>query len=135
MNTTISFILIGKPTGAKELEITNKPSFYDAIQLSNQSLQRPHLHPNSPYHLIPLEDNTDLSFHYGNANIEVNYDQRSLSFVEVGQKLMEEEVFDVLANFVVKEGNKASYLGIPPYGKDPAKKTKKARTIVVKKEL
>jgi hypothetical protein len=131
LNSNVSLVIIGKPIGKNHLQLLSKPGFSDAIQLLNHSSIG--IRTDSTfYQLIPLKDMDTISFHYNNIKIQASYDQQLLSFVEENRTEAEKRVFDVLANFVIKAGNKVSYLGIPPHYKDSTNQTRQAWTISIK---
>lgn len=132
MKNESSLILIGKQINDQELQITCKPSFSDAIQLTNQSLTST---KNSPYHCIPLEDDKNISLNYDGCSVHVDLNQRLIRIKEVLSELTNEEAFDLLSNFVIKEGNWVSFLGFPPQRNTCPNKRQKVRIIAEGKEL
>jgi len=127
-----AIILIGKQINNQELQITCKPSFSDAIQLTNHSLT---LTKNSPYQCIPLEDDKNITLNYDGCSVHVDLNQRLIRIKEGASKLTEEEAFDLLSNFVIKEGDRVSFLGIPPHRNTCPKKWQKVRIIAEGKKL
>ncbi|MBO0961000.1 hypothetical protein J1P26_14965 [Neobacillus sp. MM2021_6] len=129
MNNTSSIILIGKKATNQELQITCKTSSFEEGQLIPKSTK------NSPYRTIPLDDNANISFYFRDCNVEFNLDERSLSIAEGGRLLTEEDAFDVLADFAIKEGSKISFLRIPPLRKKRMGKREKVQVVSEEKKL
>jgi hypothetical protein len=117
-----TLILIGKRTGRQELQFTSKPRFFDAVQLSIQAV---HHDKDASYQSFPLDEDTTIIFHYHDISIRLTLDQQSRLKIESETPLTEAEVFEVLANFVLKDGSKVSYLSFPPIDKHSTRKNKK----------
>ncbi|MFK9091480.1 hypothetical protein [Bacillus salipaludis] len=132
MKNKWSIILIGEKIDKKELQLTGKPSFHDAIQLTKQS---PTPTKNSPYQSIPLADDKNISFIYDGCSVQVDHDKRVLSIKEGESKLTEKEAYDVLSHFVIKEGKRVSFLAFPPHRNTCPNKREKVRVLAEGKEL
>ncbi|MEH7334236.1 hypothetical protein V7161_16440 [Neobacillus drentensis] len=132
MKSRNSLIFIGEKKSKKNLQFTRKPSFYDAILLSNQSPQS----PKAPsYQSIPLDSKANIQFHFYDSNIHLIYQKQSLKIFSCHRQLTETEVFDLFHHFAVKEGDKVSFLSFFPSEKTSARKRKKVRVLSEEKEL
>lgn len=132
MKNKRSLILIGKKIDKQELQITGKPSFFDAMQLAKQSITPT---KNSPYQSIPLEDDKDISLIYEGCTVQVDLDKRSLSISKGESELTEKEAYDVLSNFVIKEGKRVSFLAFPPRRNTCPNNRQKVRALSEGKKL
>jgi hypothetical protein len=110
----------------QELRITSKPSFYDALLLSNRS---PQPTKDTSFQSIPICKKTIVSIRYRDDDIQLTYHGQSLQIFASNRELSEEEVLEVLHNFVVKEGNRVTYLRIFPNDKFRRRKRKGPRVI------
>ncbi|EKN66505.1 hypothetical protein BABA_15387 [Neobacillus bataviensis LMG 21833] len=129
MNNTNSIILIGEKVDNQELQITCKTNSFEEGQLIPKPTE------NSPYRSIPLEDDTNISFYFRGCSVRFNLEERSLSVVEVDRELTEDDAFDVLADFAIKEGNRISLLRIPPLRKTRTGKRQKVQIVAEEKKL
>ncbi|WP_223594789.1 hypothetical protein [Neobacillus bataviensis] len=132
MKSRNSLIFIGEKKSKKNLQFTRKPSFYDAILLSNQSPQS----PKAPsYQSIPLDSKANIQIHFYDSSIHLIYQKQSLKIFSRHRHLTETEVFDLFHHFAVKEGDKVSFLSFFPSGKASTRKRKKVRVLSEEKEL
>lgn len=132
MKNKLSIILIGEKIDKQELQLTGKPSFHDAIQLTKQSLTPT---KNSPYQSIPIEDIKNISFIYFGCSVQVDHDKRVLSIKEGKSKLTEKEAYDAFSHFVIKEGKRVSFLAFPVKRNACPNKREKGRVLAEGKEL
>ncbi|WP_066070598.1 hypothetical protein [Neobacillus soli] len=125
-----SLIFIGERGCNQQLIITKKPSFYDAVTLSNQS---PQPTKNTPYRSIPLVSSTNISFRNSDYNIQLT--SQSIQISESGRELSEEEVFDMLNHLIIKEGDKVTFFGYSPYCKNRPRKKKELLVLAAGRKL
>ena len=129
MHINRSIILIGKKVDSLELQITSKTSSFEKGQLIPKPTE------NSAYRSIPLEDNTHISLYFRGCSVQFNFEERSFSIIEVDRMLTEEDAFDVLADFAIKEGNTVSFLRIPPLRKKRTTERQKVQVVAEGKKL
>jgi hypothetical protein len=125
-------IFIGEMSKKAEVRITRKPGFSDAALLSQQS---PQLLKNSPYQTIRLSDEGNNSICFCDKDIQITYHPRSLEIIEENRELSEEEVLDVVTNFILKEGNRFTVLGTFPNRKEKLDQLKKGWKFSVQKKI
>ncbi|WP_040207095.1 hypothetical protein [Neobacillus jeddahensis] len=130
MGKNTSIVLIGKRMGSQEFQFKSKPSFADAVQLSLKSRNQ---YKNASYQSFPLTEDTKIIFYYRDITIQLTLDQLSWVRIDSETPLTEEEVIDVSANFVLKEGSKITYLTMPPSRKKSYKKENKPDSSFVAK--
>jgi hypothetical protein len=121
-----SLIFIGEQMNKKVVRITNKPSFYDALLLSNQTPQPTKI---IPYQSIPIRKNTTLSIRYRDDIIQLTYQGNSIQIIADNRELSEKEVFELLHNFAVKEGDRVTFLRTFCHSKTRLRKRKRHRVI------
>ncbi|MEH7074303.1 hypothetical protein [Neobacillus drentensis] len=126
-----SIIFICEGTDSQEKEIKGKPSFYDAIQLSNQS---PQTLEDTPYQSIAFQKTAIIPIHSFNSRIHISYEQHSLKIVTENNDLTESEVFECLTHFAVKEGFQVSFIAVFPKDKNSLEKPQNKHTLVEDKE-
>ena len=129
-------MFIGEIIGSQEIRIRRKPSIYDAIILSNRSpLSDFPSSMSRPYQSIPLEEESKILIHMSNYQILLSYRNHSLHLAESSKALTEEEVLEVLTNFIVMTGESVIVLGTSPYCKTRSRKRKKERIHSIEKKL
>ncbi|MDR6999306.1 hypothetical protein [Neobacillus niacini] len=128
-NLHSSLNFIGVRINNHEIMIKSKPGFFDALTLSK------HPSKNSFYQTIPLSDTQSVSFYYYNKRFQFTYQNQSFRLFEGNQRLSEHVVYNILNNFIVKEGNKASYLTSFPEDKIRTAKKKKTRVLAESKRV
>lgn len=117
-----SLIFIGESSHDKEMKITRKPSFNDAIQLS---LQSPQPTEHSPYQAIPLCNTRKIFIYHNGKNIHITCSQHSLRISVDHGELTEEEVYEVVNSFILKDGERITFLGVFPFCKNRLRKRNK----------
>ena len=122
-------MFIGEVIGSREIRITKKVSIHDAIILLEKSFPNFPSSMDESYQSIPLEELADILIHLNHYHILLSYQQNSLQIVETSNFLTEEEIFEVLTNFIVRIGDKLTYLGTFPYSKARCRKRKKGPTL------
>ncbi|QCJ44805.1 hypothetical protein FAY30_24595 [Bacillus sp. S3] len=127
-----SIIVLGKQVDSRDSPITSKPSFHDALQLTHQS---PTSSKDSSYQSFPLEDGTHISLHYSDYTFEASLENRTISISKDGGTLTEEEAYEELSHFIMKEGTKVSFLALPPHRKTRPRKRKNERVLEERKKL
>jgi hypothetical protein len=111
-------IFIGEKPEENEIQINGKPSFFDAVQFSEQ--QSPST-MNSPYQFIPLARSINETYRFYDPHlskaIQFLFNGHSLQLIENGQSLTLENVYNVFKHFLVKKGNRVLFLTEPPKDK------------------
>ncbi|MED1468980.1 hypothetical protein [Bacillus salipaludis] len=128
-NPSSSLNFIGVRLSNREIMIKSKPGFFDALTLSK------HPSKSSFYQTIPLGDTHSVSIYYYNKRFQFTYQNHSFQLFEGNQQLSEQVVYNILNNFIVKEGNKASYLTSFPEDKIRTAKKKKTRVLAESKRV
>ena len=133
MNEKVALIFIGEQVSKQECWIKSKPSFSDAIFLSNQSS---HQTTCVSYQHILL-DYKNISFQISDSDIQLTCDRDSLMITQgsKSKQITEEEVFDIINNFAFKKGNKVTFLRTIPYRKSKKRKKNKICALAVGKKL
>jgi hypothetical protein len=112
LDLSYALIFIGEKNSKKECWIKSKPSFFDAVLLSNKS---PHHTKSSPYQQISLDYYTELSFQFSDSDVQLKCDGETLQIIEGETQLSEDEVYDLINNFVIKQGSKITILNTHGY--------------------
>ncbi|MGG3560666.1 hypothetical protein ABES03_03475 [Neobacillus rhizosphaerae] len=133
MNEKVALIFIGEQVSKQECWIKSKPSFSDAVVLSNQTS---HQTTCVSYQHILL-DYKNNSFQISDSDIQLTCDRDSLKITQgsKSKQLTEEEVFDIINNFAFKKGNKVTFLRTIPYRKSKKRKKNKDRVLAVGKKI
>lgn len=126
-----TLVFIGEMSRKEKVRIKRKPGFSDAALLSRQS---PQPSKSSPYQTIRLNDEGNNSICFCDNDIQITYNHRSLQ-IEGNRKLSEEEVYDAVTNFILKEGNRATVLGTFPKRKQKRDNRKKFREISEQRKM
>lgn len=111
-------IFIGEKSTDNEIYINGKPSFFDAIHLSEQ--QSPSA-MNSSYQFIPLARSLNETYRFYDPHlskiIKLIFNGQSLQLIEDGQRLSKETVCNVFKHFLVKQGKRVLFLTESPKDK------------------
>jgi hypothetical protein len=122
-------IFIGEKPADNEIYINGKPSFFDAVHLSEQ--QSP-LATNSSYQFIPLARSLNETYRFYDPHlskiIKFSFNGHSLQLIEDGQQLSKETVYKIFKHFLVKQGKRVLFLIEPP--KDNIRLKQKDRHLV-----
>ncbi|MCM3729626.1 hypothetical protein M3226_29050 [Neobacillus cucumis] len=135
MENNSRLIFIGEIINSQEIRITRKPSIYDAFLLSEKSFSTFPSSMNPSYQSVPLEEQANISIHTNCYHIILSYQHNSLQIAASSKKLTEEEVIEVFTNFIVKKGDRFTYLGTSPYRKTRQRVKKKERILAVEKPV
>ncbi|PGV51420.1 hypothetical protein [Bacillus sp. AFS037270] len=135
MENNSKLMFIGEIINNQEIRITRKPSIYDVFLLSEKSFSTFPSSMNLSYQSVPLEEQANISIHINCYHIILSYQHNSLQIAESSKILTEEEVIEVFTNFIVKKGDRSTYLGTSPYCKKRPRKKKKERILAVEKKL
>ena len=122
-------MFIGEVVGNREIRITKKISIHDAIIFLDKSFPTFPSSMDKSYQSILLEERADILIHLNHYNILLSYQRNSLQIVETSNFLTEEEVWEVFTSFIVRIGDKLTYLGNFPYSKARCRKRKKGPTL------
>ncbi|MCL6573973.1 MAG: hypothetical protein K6T88_20200 [Bacillus sp. (in: Bacteria)] len=125
-------IFIGKQMSKEELRITHKPSFHDALLLSKQT---PQPIKTKEYQTIPVCKKTIVTIRYRDDHIQLTYQGKSLQILPGKRNLSKKEVFELMKNFALKEGDRVTFLRTFPYGKSRLRKRKKPPVMAQCKNL
>lgn len=135
MENNSRLIFIGEIINSKEIRITRKPSIYDAFLLSEKSFSTFPSSMKPSYQSVPLEEQANISIHINCYHIILSYQHNSLQIAESSKILTEEEVIEVFTNFIVKKGDRITFLGTSPHRKTRPRKKKKERILAVEKPV
>ncbi|MEH7545918.1 MULTISPECIES: hypothetical protein [Bacillaceae] len=135
MENNSKLMFIGEIINSQEIRITKKPSIYDAFLLSEKTFSTFPSSMNDSYQSVPLEEQANISIHIKSYHIILSYEHNSLRIAESSKILTEEEVVQVFSNFIMKKGDRITYLGTSPYRKTRPRKKKKERILVVEKPV
>ncbi|OIK10627.1 hypothetical protein BIV60_20625 [Bacillus sp. MUM 116] len=112
-----------------EIIVKSKPRFSDALRILK------HPSKNNFYQTIPLSETQFVAIYYQNRRFQFTYQNQSFLLFEGNQQLSEDAVYNIVNNFIVKEGNKVSYLTNFPEDKIRPAKRKKGRVLAVSKRV
>jgi hypothetical protein len=108
-------IFIGEKPEQNEIQISGKPSFFDAVQFSEQQFPST---MDSPYQFIPLAYSQNETYRFFDPHLskmmKFVFNGHSLQLIENGQSLTLENVYNVFKHFLVKKGNRVLFLTEPP---------------------
>ncbi|TWD99396.1 hypothetical protein FB550_10731 [Neobacillus bataviensis] len=135
MENNSRLIFIGEIINSQEIRITRKPSIYDAFLLSEKSFSTFPSSMNPSYQSVPLVEQANISIHINCYHIILSYQHNSLQIAESSKILTEEEVIEVFTNFIVKKGDRITFLGTSPHRKTRPRKKKKERILAVEKPV
>ena len=111
-------VFIGKQPGENEIQVMSKPSFFDAVHLTEQQSPAP-LTPS--YQFIPLAGSLNETYHYYDPHLSKNikfiFNGKSLKLIEEGDSLTKEAVYNVYKHFLVKKGKRVLFLTEAPKDK------------------
>ncbi|WML46207.1 hypothetical protein [Neobacillus sp. PS3-40] len=114
----IVIIFIGKQPGDNEIQMIEKPGFFDALQLLDEQTPAP---MDPPYQFIPLTGLSDETYCYNDPQlskkINFNFNGNSLQLFGDDQDLTKEAVYNVFNHFLVKKGKKVLFLTEAPKDK------------------
>lgn len=131
MDEKMMIIFIGEKVRKKTCLISSKPSFFDAVRLSNEVYSQT---TRTTYQRIPL-DSKNYSIQLSDSDIQLTFDRDSFMIKEGSSKLTEEEVIDIINNFAFKKGNKVTFLRMIPYRKNRKRKKNKRLVLAARKKL
>ena len=135
MENNNRLMFIGEIINNQEIQITRKPSIYDAFLLSEKTFSTFPSSMNPSFQSVPLEEHANISIHINCYHIILSYQHNSLQIAESSKILTEEEVVEVFTNFIMKKGDRITYLGTSPYRKTRPRKKKKERILAVEKPV
>ncbi|WP_251552295.1 hypothetical protein [Neobacillus muris] len=125
-----ALVFIGEKTNNGEWRITRTPETNDLALLLFQSP-----HEKSTYQFIPLSHNEDPWIYFYNTNIQMTCQNQSLLVFEGDPELTEEQVFELMSSFALKDRNRIAFLRLFPNSKYRPKKRKTARIVSEEKPL
>ncbi|WP_066296931.1 hypothetical protein [Bacillus sp. FJAT-29937] len=109
-NLTASFYFCRELFSQQHLNINYQPGFFDALKLIH--LQKP-----NPYQKVPLRKNTILRFYYLENNTQQSIDYLfdfKKGSIEVRKPETISANYRHLSCFLIKEGNRVSYMAYRP---------------------
>lgn len=113
-----SIIFLGERVNEKEHIFNGRPSFYDALKLSDQP---PPIDVELPYQIIPLPQTTIETYHFQIPNlskkIKCSFHPQSLKMIESDQSLTTSTVYNVFNHFLIKKGTRVLFLTEVPHDK------------------
>lgn len=132
MDEKVALIFIGS-VRKPECSIKGKPSFSDAMRLSNQLYVQT---PSRTYQHMPLDD-THSSFQISDSDIQLTFDRdrNTIKIIAESKQLMDEEVFNVLKHFAFKKGRKVTFLTTISYHKNRIRKKSKELVLTTERKL
>ncbi|MDP4163249.1 MAG: hypothetical protein Q8898_09110 [Bacillota bacterium] len=125
-----SLIFIGERPGEKELKITSKPVFFDALQLSKASVLSPTI---TPYQFITL--GRQNSFYLNDFDIRLNLQSECISLIEADHNLTPKEALEIFSSFIIQQKNTYSFLAHIPNSKIKARENGTTYVLLESKEL